>query len=121
MAAPYVQRYTLYVHSAGSDASALRSVAAHQQCRDGTFAAAVCTQYEIGGKRVDEFPFPAALAEAKPVMEYLPGWGCDISNARKFGDLPAAARDYVRYVEDTLRTPIPYVSVGAARDAIILR
>ena len=54
-------------------------------------------------------------------MEYLPGWGCDISNARKFGDLPAAARDYVRYVEDTLRTPIPYVSVGAARDAIILR
>ena len=63
----------------------------------------------------------AALAEAKPVMEYLPGWGCDISNARKFGDLPAAARDYVRYVEDTLRTPIPYVSVGAARDAIILR
>ena len=81
----------------------------------------VCTQYEIGGKRVDEFPFPAALAEAKPVMEYLPGWGCDISNARKFGDLPAAARDYVRYVEDTLRTSIPYVSVGAARDAIILR
>ena len=81
----------------------------------------VCTQYEIGGKRVDEFPFPAALSEAKPVMEYLPGWGCDISNARKFGDLPAAARDYVRYVEDTLRTPIPYVSVGAARDAIILR
>lgn len=81
----------------------------------------VCTQYEIGGKRVDEFPFPAALAEAKPVIEYLPGWGSDISAVRCFGDLPAAAQEYVRYVENAIGRPISYVSVGADRDAIILR
>lgn len=81
----------------------------------------VCTQYEIGGKRVDEFPFPAALAEAKPVIEYLPGWGSDVSAVRCFGDLPAAAQEYVRYVENAIGRPISYVSVGADRDAIILR
>ena len=81
----------------------------------------VCTQYELGGRRVDEFPFPAALAEAKPVIEYLPGWGCDVSKVRCFGDLPAAAQEYVRFVENAIGTPITYVSVGADRDAIILR
>ena len=81
----------------------------------------VCTQYELGGRRVDEFPFPAALAEAKPVIEYLPGWGCDVSKVRCFGDLPAAAQEYVLFVENAIGTPITYVSVGADRDAIILR
>ena len=64
---------------------------------------------------------PAALAEAKPVIEYLPGWGCDVSKVRCFGDLPAAAQEYVRFVENAIGTPITYVSVGADRDAIILR
>ena len=81
----------------------------------------VCTQYELDGKRIDEFPFPAALAEAKPVIEYLPGWKCDVSAVRCFGDLPAAAQEYVRFVENAIGTPITYVSVGADRDAIILR
>ena len=31
----------------------------------------VCTQYELAGSVTDEFPFPAALAEAKPVYTEL--------------------------------------------------
>ena len=81
----------------------------------------VCTHYELAGSVTDEFPFPAALAEAKPVYTELEGWGCDISGIRRWEDLPAAARRYVDEVEARVNCPIRYVSVGPERDAIIIR
>ncbi|MBO4277802.1 MAG: adenylosuccinate synthase [Clostridia bacterium] len=81
----------------------------------------VCTHYILNGEQTDEFPFPAALPEAKPVFEYLPGWKTDISGCRKFEDLPKEARDYVLYVEEKTGCRIGYVSVGAERDSIIIR
>ena len=61
------------------------------------------------------------LPDAKPVVEYLDGWHCDISGVRRWEDLPQAARDYVEYVERRIGCPITYVSVGPERDSIILR
>ena len=81
----------------------------------------VCVQYELDGVRTDDFPFPAALPTAKPVIETLPGWGCDITHCRTFEELPKEARDYVDFIERAIRCPITYVSVGADRDAIIRR
>lgn len=81
----------------------------------------VCIAYDIDGKKTEAFPFPSQLAKAKPVMETLPGWGCDISGVRYWEDLPQAAQDYVTYVEDQIGCPITYVSVGADRGAIIQR
>lgn len=81
----------------------------------------VCVQYELDGKRVDEFPFPAALPDAKPVFETVDGWQCDISGVRKWDELPAAAQKYVELVEKAIGCRIGYVSVGAERDAIIVR
>ena len=81
----------------------------------------VCAHYELDGKVMDEFPFPALLAEAKPVMEYKEGWKCDISGVRTWEDLPQAAKDYVTYVEEQIGCHIGYVSVGPERDSIILR
>ena len=71
----------------------------------------VCAHYELDGKVIDEFPFPALLAEAKPVMEYKEGWKCDISGVRTWEDLPQAAKDYVTYVEEQIGCHIGYVSV----------
>ncbi len=81
----------------------------------------VCVQYELDGVRTDDFPFPAAIAAAKPVYEVLPGWGCDISGCRTFAKLPEAAQAYVDFIERGIRCPITYISVGADRDAIIRR
>ena len=81
----------------------------------------VCARYELDGKQTDAFPFPAVLAEAKPVIEYVDGWKCDISGVRRWEDLPQAARDYVLLVETAIGCPIGYVSVGPERDSIILR
>lgn len=81
----------------------------------------VCAHYELNGEVIDEFPFPTLQSSAKPVMEYMEGWKCDISGVRKWEDLPEAARKYVEYVEEKIGCPIGYVSVGPERDSIIIR
>lgn len=81
----------------------------------------VCTKYELNGELTDEFPFPTILPEAKPVIEYLDGWKCDISKIRKWEDLPANAQKYVEYIEKEIGCFIEYVSVGPERDSIIIR
>ena len=81
----------------------------------------VCTHYELNGEQTDDFPFPAVLDDAKPVVEYLPGWQCDISSVRSWEDLPDAAKQYVEFVEQQVGCHIGYVSVGAERDAYIKR
>ena len=81
----------------------------------------LCTGYRIGEKVTREFPFPIELNDAQPVMEYMDGWGCDISGARTWEELPPEARAYVQRIEEEAGCPIDYVSVGPERDSIILR
>ena len=81
----------------------------------------VCVQYEVNGEKTDEFTFPCLLNDAKPVIEYLDGWKCDISSIRNWDDLPAEAKRYVEYIEEKIGCHIGYVSVGPERDSIILR
>ena len=81
----------------------------------------VCVRYRVNGAETERFPFPTELEAAEPVIEYMDGWGCDISGVRRWEDLPEAARRYVRYIEDAVGAPITYVSVGPERDSIILR
>ena len=81
----------------------------------------VCVAYEIGGRRVDEFPAPPLLDEAKPIVERLPGWKCDIRGARDWDALPQAVRDYVLFVERSVGVPITLFSTGPGRDDVIYR
>ena len=81
----------------------------------------LCTAYQLHGEKTDRFPFPAALADARPVIDYVDGWCCDISGARTWEELPAAAQEYVLFIEKAIGCPITYVSVGPERDSIILR
>ncbi|MED9821356.1 MAG: adenylosuccinate synthase [Christensenellales bacterium] len=81
----------------------------------------VCTAYRIGSEKTSLFPFPAALEDATPVIDYMDGWKCDISGVRKWEDLPRAAQEYVLFIEKAIGCPITYVSVGPERDSIIIR
>ena len=81
----------------------------------------ICTHYTLGGQITDEFPFPSLLNDAKPVIEYMDGWKCDVSGVRKWEDLPEAARKYVEFIEQNIDCHIGYVSVGPERDSIIIR
>ncbi len=81
----------------------------------------VCTGYRVDGVVTEEFPSGGRLERAEAVVERLPGWGCDIGGCRRWQELPEEARRYVTYLEEAVRCPIRYVSVGADREAYILR
>ena len=79
----------------------------------------VCVAYDVNGKITRDFPFGSDLDEAKPVLEYLDGWNCDISGCRKPQELPQAALEYIRFIEQAVGCKIRYVSVGAEREQYI--
>ncbi len=79
----------------------------------------VCVGYDIDGTVTRDFPTPALLDRAKPVFETLPGWKCDIRGVTDFDKLPQAAKDYVKFIEREIETPIKIVSTGPSRHEII--
>ena len=81
----------------------------------------VITHYRVNGELTDRFPFPALLDHAEAVIEYVDGWNCDISGARKWEDLPEAAQNYITMIEKYTGCPVTYISVGAERDSIVIK
>lgn len=83
----------------------------------------VCVAYELDGVKYSYVPQQqSVLFHGTPVYEELPGWkGADISGCKKFEDLPQAAQDYVKFVEDFVGAPVTMISVAPERDATIMR
>jgi adenylosuccinate synthase len=82
----------------------------------------VCVAYDVDGVRVDEVPVSQSdFHHAKPIYEEFEGWSEDITGARTFDDLPAAAQRYVLALEEMSGSRISAIGVGPDRDAIIVR
>lgn len=80
----------------------------------------VCTAYRYDGKETRRFPSEVqTLEKVEPVYETLPGWDEDITGVRQFADLPSAAQDYLRFIEERLGVEISMTSIGPKRDQII--
>lgn len=81
----------------------------------------VCTGYEIDGEVTTDFPVTSKLEKAKPVLEVLPGWKCDIRGIKNYEELPENCRKYVEFIEERIGYPITMVSNGPGRSDIIYR
>ena len=81
----------------------------------------VCVGYEIDGRVTEDFPATPYLEKAKPVLEVLPGWNCDIRGIQRYEDLPENCRRYVEFIESRLGVPVTMVSNGPGRDELIHR
>jgi adenylosuccinate synthase len=82
----------------------------------------VCLAYRVGRRRYDNLPSDTAeLAACEPVYAEFPGWCTPTSGARRWKDLPARARSYLKALEDLVGAPIRIVSVGPDRDQTIFR
>ncbi|MBW2974386.1 adenylosuccinate synthetase [Candidatus Woesearchaeota archaeon] len=81
----------------------------------------ICTAYEIDGKKTEDFPTDIEqLQKAKPVYEEMDGWCCDISDIKRFDDLPAECRKYIKRIEELVGVPMCMVSVGPKRSQTII-
>ncbi len=77
----------------------------------------VCTAYEFEGQLFEDFPPNQTIFhKASPRYEDVQGWSEDISRARRFADLPAAAQAYVRLIQDLGGVPVRHVSLGPDRE-----
>lgn len=90
---------------------------------DGLPTIKVCIAYEYRGKRRELAPLDAdGWDECKPVYLEFPGWDEPTSGIREWNKLPAAARAYLRAVEELSGCHLALVATGADRDdTIILR
>lgn len=81
----------------------------------------VCTTYWIDGKRTEDFPAdPFNLLKTTPEYLTLKGWDQDITNCKKYRQLPKTAKEYLEVIEDLLTVPIELVSVGKDRAQTIV-
>ncbi len=81
----------------------------------------LCVAYELDGQRREIIPPTLGeLERCQPVFEDLPGWPEDLRSVRRFEDLPANTRNYLKRVEELAGVPIQLVSVGPDREETIL-
>jgi adenylosuccinate synthase len=82
----------------------------------------ICRSYTMNGQTIETIPYSAAaLAECEPVYETLPGWQSNTSGITRYEDLPTAAKNYIRRIEELTGTPIALISTGPERDETIIR
>lgn len=76
----------------------------------------ICVAYELDGKVIDSMPSTIAQFErCKPVFVELDGWKEDISHIKSFDELPDAAKNYVRKIEELTSMKVAVLSVGPDR------
>ena len=80
----------------------------------------VAVAYEIGGKRVTEFPYETN-EEITPVYQEFEGWNCDINKIRRYEDFPRQFKEYVEFIERETGVPVKIISVGPDREETIVR
>ncbi|MBN2754477.1 MAG: adenylosuccinate synthase [Candidatus Goldbacteria bacterium] len=82
----------------------------------------VCTEYLVKGKKTKSFVADGEeLYSAKPVYKTLEGWNCDLTKIKKYSQMPAAVKKYIKFIEDYTGVKVSIVSVGPEREQIIIK
>ena len=82
----------------------------------------VCVGYKIGGVTTSEMPATVReLAKAEPVYEVLPGWKSSTEGISDWDRLPAAAQNYVVFLEERTGVEVGCVSTGPERNQTVRR
>ena len=82
----------------------------------------VCSAYNVHGEDWETFPaFAVAHHDYKPVYRTMKGWKKSTVGITQFNELPQAARDYIKFIEDESECRISIVSTGPRREETIVR
>jgi adenylosuccinate synthase len=85
---------------------------------DGLPELKICTGYRLSdGTLIDYVPDTPIYETVEPIYESWPGWPENsTAQARAWVDLPEEAQRYLRRVEELVKVPIQFVSVGPERE-----
>ena len=83
----------------------------------------VCVRYRLpDGTESEHFPaHQSDFHAARPVYETLPGWREPLDACSTVDELPAAASEYVEFVERELDVEVALIGTGAERESVLTR
>lgn len=82
----------------------------------------ICTAYRCDGHTLTRPPADwRRLERSEPIIEYLQGWRDNPRTARRFEDLPGAAREFVARIETLIGVPATILGVGPDRSETLVR
>jgi adenylosuccinate synthase len=81
----------------------------------------ICTHYEFRGQKDENFPLTPCWMRPPRSMKKCPAGARTSPACAEFDKLPQAAQDYVVEIERLIGCHVRFVSVGPAREALILR
>jgi adenylosuccinate synthase len=80
----------------------------------------ICVGYKLNGKVVGYRPDQVYLDKVEPIYIELPSWGgAKLQEARKIGDLPKEALQYLAFITQALGVGLFMVTVGPKREQTI--
>jgi len=90
---------------------------------DGMETVRIGVGYKINGQFSDILPVGAeSLEGCVPVYEDMPGWSASTVGVKRYEELPAEARNYLKRIAEICEIPVDMVSTGPDRDeTIVLR
>ena len=74
--------------------------------------------YNIKGEIHENLPFDICQ-DITPMYASFKGWKTDITRFTTREELPIELKEYIRFIEDFVKVPVIYVSVGPDRKAIV--
>lgn len=80
----------------------------------------VATGYKVNGVETDHVPYDV-YADITPVYKEFKGWNRDLTSVKSESELPAAFKEYVKFIEETLGVPVKIISLGPDREQTIIR
>jgi len=79
----------------------------------------IATTYEIDGEKHEWFPSEVwQLEKAKPIYKSFSGWD-NTKSITNYNDLPTEARNFIKFIEDSLGVKVSYISTGRERGDLI--
>ncbi|MCI9311965.1 MAG: adenylosuccinate synthase [Erysipelotrichaceae bacterium] len=81
----------------------------------------VCVGYKVNGAVLDYIPSAVSDVEAaQPIYRTFAGWDEDISQCKRYEDLPKQCQEYLSFIEEYTNTRISLISVGPDRNNNII-
>ena len=88
---------------------------------DGLDEVSICVAYELpSGEVVDYLPTGDDFSEAKPIYETMCGWNETTFGMTSLDEMPRAAKEYIRRLNELVGAPVDIVSTGPDREQTIV-
>ena len=89
---------------------------------DGLEKIKICTGYNYNNDEINKFPLNISeLDKCEPVYKEFDGWDESTEGLKKYDELPANAKEYIKAIEDMVSVPVDIVSTGPDREHTIIR